>query len=403
MKNLFLPLIFVFFLVSSCEKKEEFIYEYEKNPQYTWGYARFWGAYYADYEIDSNVLSLSAFTTSLSANDEGDLIGTGQYLFIEDIFIASSDTLFPTGTYHISDSGDAFTIARGEVYTEDNVKYDIGARVYYIEENENYSIRKFIDKGSMTVSRNGDITRFDFNFILNDSSELKGNYEQLNLEYIGVVPVEYPYEKNPQFTWGYAHFWGNYYADYNIYNNVLSLAAFTEGLDVDTEGYLLGQGQYLYLEDVFVAPADTLFPAGVYQISNTGDAFTIAPGEVYEFEGKSYDLGAWIYYKEENTAKSIRMFIVDGSMEVSYVQDTTKFDFDFVLEDSTILKGNYKQYQLHYEYHPDQYKSVAQQKVKSNQIKVSSSVKFKTKPQDERRQKNNAKQVIQTKFRRQGK
>ena len=237
MKNLFLPLILVFFLLTSCEKKEVFIYEYEKNPQYTWGFARFWGAYYADYEIENNILSLSAFTNSLSLNDDDVLIGTGVYLYMEDIFVAPSDTLFPNGIYQISDSVDVFSIARGEEYTEDNVKYDVGARVYFIEENENYSIRKFIDKGSMTVTQSGDVTRFDFNFILNDSTELKGYYEQ---------------------------------------------------------------------------------------------------------------------------------------------------------------------YQLHYEYNLSQYLSVAQQKVKSNQIKTSSSVKFKPKPQDERRQKNNAKQVIQTKFHRQG-
>lgn len=185
MRNSLIASILMIFVLSSCEKKEPFVYEYETNPQYTRGYVDFWGqAFSSRYGTENNVLSLYALTDSLW-NDEGGLLhGFGQYLWLDDIFVNANDTLFPEGVYQVSSSTDAFSIAPGEEFKVDDEKYDdLGARIYFIEQNESYSIRKFIIGGSMTVARINEYTHFEFDFVLDDNTELKGRYIQKDLIY----------------------------------------------------------------------------------------------------------------------------------------------------------------------------------------------------------------------------
>ncbi|MDO9154431.1 MAG: hypothetical protein Q7U47_12150, partial [Paludibacter sp.] len=67
-----LLILMVGLLVSSCvERNPIFKYNYNKDPKYTWGYAQFYGKYYADYGINNNVVTLSLFSDSLSINDKG--------------------------------------------------------------------------------------------------------------------------------------------------------------------------------------------------------------------------------------------------------------------------------------------------------------------------------------------
>lgn len=177
-KQIYLYILCFIFLLQSCERREIFEYKYEKNPQYSWGYAEFWGSQYAHYGLENNVLSLHAFTDSLSLTDDGYLTGFGQYLVLNDIFVSPSDTIFPAGTYEVADTVAIFTIAPGEVYDEEGVKYDnVGAYIYYIEKNEAFSIRKYIVAGSIQVSFPNGIPRFDCNFILDDDTKLKGRFK----------------------------------------------------------------------------------------------------------------------------------------------------------------------------------------------------------------------------------
>lgn len=163
----------------SCEKPEIKEYEYEKNPAYSWGYAEFWGPYYAEYSNNNHVVSLSLFTDSLDINQESKLTGFGQYLYLEDIFIAPSDTLLPAGVYEVNDSGNPYTVAIGEQIDFDGDKFDVGAMIFYVEKNSNYDIRKFITGGKMTVFLIGDKTLITCDFTLDDGTELKGRYEAL--------------------------------------------------------------------------------------------------------------------------------------------------------------------------------------------------------------------------------
>lgn len=177
MKRFIFPLIALTIGLFSCEEPEEYVHEYEQDPRYSWGYVEFWGPYYEEYGIDNNVLSLSLFTDSLDVNEDNDLNGIGQYLYLEDIFTLPSDTILPAGVYEVSESNEPFSIAPGYLYVEDEVEYDLGAMIYYIERNEAYTVLKYIVDGTMTVSLvNESQTIIDFDFILDDETELKGRY-----------------------------------------------------------------------------------------------------------------------------------------------------------------------------------------------------------------------------------
>ena len=176
-KHNYLYIFFIGLLFQACERREIIEYEYEKNPQFSWGYAEFWGAHFAHYGLDNHVLSLHAFTDSLTLTKNCNLTGFGQYLVLNEIFISPSDTIFPEGVYEVTDTAAVFTITPGELYNEDGVKYDLGAYIYYYEKNNFYTTRKFIVGGSMKLSFINNIPRFDCNFTLEDESELKGRFE----------------------------------------------------------------------------------------------------------------------------------------------------------------------------------------------------------------------------------
>ncbi|MCK9507970.1 MAG: hypothetical protein M0Q54_05990 [Pigmentiphaga sp.] len=157
------------------------------------------------------------------------------------------------------------------------------------------------------------------------------------------IRTEYEYETNPVFTWGEAYFWGDCYANYNIENHVLSLYAFTDSLQLNNKGQLTGFGQYLYLDDIFVSPADTLFPEGIYTVSASREVLTIEPGSLFKEDRIEMDQGACVYFIEKVDQLTTRKFIVEGSMTVSYTEhETIHFEFDFTLDDNTVLHGHFE-------------------------------------------------------------
>ena len=172
------PLLFVFVaLLTSCGGSPlNSSLVYETNPQYTWGYAEFFGDYYGGYKNENNVLSISLFTDSLKINDLGNLTGLGQYLFLEDVFQAPTDTLLREGTYQVNDSGLPFTIAPGKNDTVDNAVFPIGAYISYYEYNAANSTLKLITSGTFTVNRNGNTYNIVCNLKTSDNLELKGKF-----------------------------------------------------------------------------------------------------------------------------------------------------------------------------------------------------------------------------------
>ena len=128
--------------------------------------------------------------------------------------------------------------------------------------------------------------------------------------------LEYKYNTNPTYSWGYAEFYGPYYSEYMNDNNVISLSLFSDSLFVDSTGSLDGIGQYLFLEDVFISPTDTILPDGVYEISKSEAQFTVAPGEKFKADNNEYVIGAYIYFIEKKSNFSVQKLISRGSFTV---------------------------------------------------------------------------------------
>lgn len=151
---------------------------YERNPHYTSGYAEFFGDYYYTENANkNNVISLSLFTDSLKINDLGNLTGLGQYLFLEDVFQGSTDTLLKQGVYKISNSGLPFTVAPGKNDTVDSEVYPLGAYISYYEFNAANSTMKLISSGFFSVSlSSAGIYSIVCNFKTSDSLDLKGSF-----------------------------------------------------------------------------------------------------------------------------------------------------------------------------------------------------------------------------------
>ena len=151
-------------------------YNYNTNPSYSWGYAEFYGAYYAQYGNSNNVISLSLISDSLKINDIGNLVGTGQFLFLEDVFIAKTDTLLPVGTYTVNTSGLPFTVAPGKNDTTDSEVYPIGATISYYEDNPANSKLKLVTEGTFTFSSIGNKYTINCNLKTDDKIILKGSF-----------------------------------------------------------------------------------------------------------------------------------------------------------------------------------------------------------------------------------
>ena len=122
------------------------------------------------------MVSLSLFSDSLYLNDQSELEGLGQYLFLEDIFISANDTILPIGEYIIANNGSPLTFYKGEEFKVDDVKYNIGSFVLYVEKNKLFTVQRFISGGSFKVSNQGDNQQITCDFTLSDSTKIKGSF-----------------------------------------------------------------------------------------------------------------------------------------------------------------------------------------------------------------------------------
>jgi len=175
MKNINLLFIFIAIVLVSCKGNDpNQQYVYEADPYYSYGFAEFYGSYYKDFGIDNNIISLSLYSDTLKRTEDGDWYG--QYLYLEDIFVAASDTLLPLGTYTISDSNEPYTIAPGVLDTIDNEVYTLGATISYYEQNSSRSTLKLIKEGTISIEKVGLKYYILCNLTTNDNKELKGTF-----------------------------------------------------------------------------------------------------------------------------------------------------------------------------------------------------------------------------------
>jgi len=112
-------------------------------------------------------------------------------------------------------------------------------------------------------------------------------------------------------------------------------------LYISEEGSLEGFGQFLYLEDVYNSPTDTLLHTTTYTVNESRDPYTISAGKNDTIDNEVYTIGATISYYEQNTAKSTIKLITDGTLTVNYIGAVYNIIFDFKTEDGKDLKGSF--------------------------------------------------------------
>lgn len=177
MKHLNSLILFFGILLASCNGGEPPLpYTYNANPRYTQGYVDYFGKEYADYGIDNNVMSISLFSDSLSIDSTQSLVGIGQYLFLEDVFVSPIDKFLPEGAYTVDTTSLPFTVSPGKNDTVGTEMFPIGATISYYEENASKSLLKFITSGTFTVTRTGSNYNIVCNFKTSDKKELKGSF-----------------------------------------------------------------------------------------------------------------------------------------------------------------------------------------------------------------------------------
>lgn len=158
----------------------------------------------------------------------------------------------------------------------------------------------------------------------------------------GNDPVYYRYNTNPKYTWGYEMYFGQEYLSKGVSHNVLSLYLFSDSLSVDSTNSLTGVGQYLYLEDVFVPETAVMLPAGTYTVDNSHNSFSVAAGKNDTVDNNVFPIGAFIYYYEENSSRSVRKFITGGTMTVTHDESYNyTISCDFVTADKKTLNGTF--------------------------------------------------------------
>lgn len=158
------------------------------------------------------------------------------------------------------------------------------------------------------------------------------------------IATSYVYESNPVFSWGYAEFYGDYYnhGNYKISNNVITLKLFTDGLFARNDS-LKGTGQYLIVEDIFLARGDTLLRPGTYRASETHEPFTFLAGKLFEHNRHTIPSGAYIYYIEPDPLKSKTAYITDGTMTIDIKNDSIyTIQCDFVIDKKNKLQGKFQ-------------------------------------------------------------
>lgn len=154
MRNVIFISIVFFVSLASCDGPEPRTpYVYESNPNYTYGFTEFYGAYYTNVGINQNVLSLSLYSDTLKKTDEGNWYG--QLLYFEDVFLPINDSLLTKQIYIISSSNEPYTIAPGRLDTIDKEVYNYGAIISYYEQNSSASTTKLITEGTVEVKKLG--------------------------------------------------------------------------------------------------------------------------------------------------------------------------------------------------------------------------------------------------------
>lgn len=125
---------------------------------FTTGYAVYYGTYYDYLGIDTHVFELDLYTEGLGLDSTGQYVGTGQNLYMTDIFSLGSDSLLTEGIYNVDNlyQYTAGSILGGESYG------GIPGGAQLINVSSTGISYDYIISGTMTVAYSNDSTILNF-------------------------------------------------------------------------------------------------------------------------------------------------------------------------------------------------------------------------------------------------
>jgi len=236
------------------------------NLVFTQAIASFWGDYFG---VGTNNLSLYLLDNTLGFDTNGDLQGTGNYLYI-DLNVALSDSTLKEGTYSIADKRTANTFYPGDtIHYQGNI-YATGTHVMNIGATVNNAY--IIKDGYYTVTRNGNGFKIEGELISSTENVIEFSYSGLIQVKNQIVSI------SPALTKGDLYYWGDVYNTSK--SNNFSVFLGSQNINMDS---LSGNGEILVLEVNTPLTVTNYIPDGTYEMM--GDlkteyllANTLVPG-----------------------------------------------------------------------------------------------------------------------------
>lgn len=124
------------------------------------------------------------------------------------------------------------------------------------------------------------------------------------------------------FDKAYSKSYGIHYAGRGVEQQVTDLAIYSEKLDLDSTGTIIGSGTNLYLSDIFLPSTEKHLLEGKYLSDTTGNAYTFLPG--VDYDGNIS--GAYLLNIENGNLINYIIF-ESGSYIVEQYADTTQINF----------------------------------------------------------------------------
>ncbi|HPW90703.1 MAG TPA: Ig-like domain-containing protein [Paludibacteraceae bacterium] len=137
-----------------------------------------------------------------------------------------------------------------------------------------------------------------------------------------VNPLEYSFS----FDRAGALFYGDAY-EIGSHNFVLRLLG--EGLTMDNDGVLSGEGIFVNL-DIELPLTDLKLTEGTYNLSTERTEYTFAPGQIYEESGTQYAIGTFV---GQRTSEGLRViFVKSGSFWITFIDEIYRLEGHLVGE-----------------------------------------------------------------------
>ena len=115
-----------------------------------------------------------------------------------------------------------------------------------------------------------------------------------------------------------------YYGDaYEVGNHNFVLRLLSDGLTMDDDGLLSGEGLFANF-DIQLPLTDLALTAGTYTLSEVRSEYTFTPGELYEESGNQYAIGTFVGQRTSDGLSVI--FVKSGSFWITITGNTYKLE-----------------------------------------------------------------------------